>query len=197
MRARAARRRHLQQRQTVIFGTLVAVLLVAALLGGAMWSGVIPSPVNVPINSGEAGAEPEPVVPPCPPEDTLPVPYSEISANVYNGTDRQGLASQTAASLQNLGIATGDGENGPSYGGVVRLTTGVAGVAAAYTIAPLFSASQIVVDAREDDSVDVLLGAEYESLVTGGESTLDPEEPIPAPENCQPATVADEGGEDA
>ena len=46
VRARAARRRHLQQRQTVIFGTLVAALLVIGLLGGAVETKGMPKKVE-------------------------------------------------------------------------------------------------------------------------------------------------------
>ena len=185
-RARAARRRHLQQRQTVIFGTLVAALLLVALLGGAVWSGVIPSPINVPINSGEPAADPTPVAPPCPPADTPPVPYTDISANVLNGTETQGLAARTAATLQNYGVQIGHQSNGIPYGGVVQVTTGPLGVVSAYTISGLFSSTQIVLDGRDDATVDVLLGEGFDGVLDEGEITLDPEAPIPAPEDCRP-----------
>lgn len=184
MRARAARRRHLQQRQTVVFGTLVAALLVVGLLGGAMWSGVLPSPVNVPINSGGAEA-PTAVVPPCPPADTKPVKYTEISANVLNGTETQGLAARTAKSLREFGIQTGHEQNGTEYGGVVQLTTGPSGIASAYTLAALFTESQIVLDARDDDTVDVLVGTAYEGLIAADDIELNFKKPIPAPEGCR------------
>lgn len=186
VRARAARRRHMQQRQTVIFGTLVAALLFVALLGGAVWSGVLPSPIDVPINSGAPVATPEPVVPPCPPADTPPVAYPDITANVLNGTGEAGLAARTAATLENRGVMIGLLSDGTPYGGVALVTTGPLGIAAAYTLAGLFSESQIVLDAREDATVDVLIGSAYEGMLAEGEVTLDPEAPIPAPEGCQP-----------
>lgn len=193
LRARAARRRHLQQRQTVIFGTLVAALLLIGLVAGGMWTGVIPSPVSVPINDGNAAA-PTPVVPPCPPEGALPVPYSEIGVNVFNGTNTQGLAATTAAKLRAVGLQTALEQNGSAYGGVVQLTAGPTGVAAAYTVAALFPSSQIVLDARDDDSVDVLVGDGFEDLIPVEEVTLDPAAPIPAPETCSAVTVETEAG---
>lgn len=185
IRARQARRRHMQQRQTVIFGTLVAALLVVGLLGGAMWSGVLPTPVNVPINSG-APAEIPDVVPPCPPAEATAVAYDEISANVFNGTETQSLAAVTAAILRDYGIQTGQETNGTPYGGVVQLTAGPLGVASAYTLAGLFEDSQIVLDNREDATVDVLLGEQFEELLAVEEATLAPGEPIPAPDGCRP-----------
>lgn len=196
VRARAARRRHMQQRQTVVFGVLVTALLVVGLVGGAVWSGVLPSPIDVPINSGPPAATPAPVVPPCPPEGATPVPYSEISVNVLNGTETQGLAASTAASLRSNGIQTGREQNGQPYGGVARLTAGPLGIASAYTLAPLFSASQIELDAREDATVDILLGNGFEDLVPVETAALDPKEPIPAPAECRPVETPDDEAKD-
>jgi hypothetical protein len=175
----------MQQRQTVIFGTLVSALLVVGLLGGAMWSEVLPTPIDVPINSGAPAEIPE-IMPPCPPADAVPVPYNEISANVLNGTETQGLAALTAAVLRDHGIQTGREQNGTPYGGVAQLTAGPLGVASAYTLAALFPESQIVLDAREDASVDVLLGEQYEELLPIEEITLEAEAPIPVPAECRP-----------
>lgn len=195
VRARVARRRHMQQRQTVIFGTLVTVLLVAGLLGGAVWSGVLPSPIDIEINSGAPEATPAPVAPPCPPEGALPVPYSEISVNVLNGTETQGLAAGTAATLRSYGIQTGREQNGQRYEGVARLTAGPLGVASAYTLAALFSSAEIVLDAREDATVDVLLGLAFEDVLPLEQVELDPEAPIPPPADCRPVeTPAEDEG---
>lgn len=184
MRARAARRRHLQQRQTVIFGSLIAALLVAGLAGMAMWTGIVPSPINVPIYSGPQPTTPPPQVPPCPPEGAMPVAYGNITANILNGTDTQGLAGLTGATLRGYGIQTGREENGSPYGGVAQLTTGPAGVPSAYTLAALFTDSQIILDAREDATVDILIGSRFESLIALEQVELDPEAPIPVPDNC-------------
>lgn len=188
----------MQQRQTVIFGTLVAALLLVGLVGGAVWSGVIPSPIDIPVNSGEPAATPDPIAPPCPPADTTPVAYTDISANVLNGTDEQGLASRTGATLQNRGVQIGHLADGMPYGGVVQITTGPLGVTAAYTLAGLFSTAQIVLDGRDDATVDLLLGEAYEGVLPEEEVTLDPEAPIPAPEGCRPIEGEDaEDTEDA
>src|SRR5699024_9169245 len=135
--ARETRRRHLQQRQTVIFGSLIAGLLVIGLAAGAIWAGILPAPVSIPIQS----PEPEEVAaaPPCPPEDALPVPLGEISADVLNGTNRSGLAAGTSASLAERGVVIGDEANAPvRFEGVVRIVTGPTAVAEAYTVAAQF-----------------------------------------------------------
>ncbi|MFV0425533.1 MAG: LytR C-terminal domain-containing protein [Beutenbergiaceae bacterium] len=185
VRARVARRRHLQQRQTVIFGALIAALLVAGLLGIATWTNIIPSPISIPLYSGPPPAPVAEQAPPCPPEGALPVAYSQVSANVFNGTDTSGLAALTGASLRNYGIQTGRESNGTTYGGVAEITTGELGIPAAYTVAALFTDSQIVLDSREDGSIDILLGAQFEDLIPLEEVALDPEAPIAAPADCQ------------
>lgn len=193
VRARAARRRHMQQRQTVVFGSLVAGLLVVGLVGGAVWANIIPSPVSVPISSPETPTA-APVVPPCPPEGALPVPYGEITVNVLNGTETAGLAGRTATSLRGYGLRTDREDNGTPYSGVARIVTGPRGVAAAYSVAPIFSGSQVELDQREDESVDVVIGAELTDLVPEADAALPADEPLAAPEGCQPVEVSAEDG---
>lgn len=185
----------MQERQTVIFGTLIAALLVIGLVAGAMWSGVLPSPITVPINSG--GVEsPDPVTPPCPPADATWVPYNEISVNVLNGTDTRGLAASTAARLLEIGVQISSEQNGAPYGGVVKITTGPLGVSAAYTMAALFPSSQIVLDSREDETLDLLVGDGYEELVPEDERQVEAEAAIPAPADCRPVETSTDDSED-
>lgn len=189
VRARAARRRHLQQRQTVIFGTLIAVMLVSGLAAGAMWTGILPSPFSVAINSPEptdAGA-----TMPCPPDGATFVPLSEISANVLNGTDRRGLAATAAAALTDHGIAVGNQANAESlFAGQARIMAGPQGLPAAFTAAELFGDAAIEVDSRSDETIDIVLGAEFEELRADDEIAIDPDAPIPAAAECTPLSTA-------
>ncbi|MBK5248621.1 MAG: LytR C-terminal domain-containing protein [Actinomycetales bacterium] len=190
--ARAGRRRHLQQRQTVIFGGLIAAILVIGLTATAMWVGILPSPINVPISS------PTPTdtvaAMPCPPDGQLPVPYAEISANVLNGTNTAGLAATTAASLAGYGVSIGQQANANArYAGVARIVAGPLGVGAAYTVAALFPEATIETDARSDATVDVIVGSEFEALLPAESITLDPTVDIPAPEGCTPVALPTEG----
>ncbi|WP_147915823.1 LytR C-terminal domain-containing protein [Ruania zhangjianzhongii] len=189
VRARAARRRHLQQRQTVIFGTLIAVMLVGGLAAGAIWTGILPSPFTVAINSPEptdAGASM-----PCPPENATFVPLSEISANVLNGTDRQGLAATAATALTEQGIAVGNQANAESrFAGEARIIAGPQGLPAAFTAAQLFADATIEVDSRSGETIDVVIGAEFEDLRADDEIAIDPEAPIPAAAECTPLATA-------
>ena len=189
VRARAARRRHLQQRQTVIFGALIAAMLVGGLTAGAMWVGILPSPFSVAINSPEpteAGA-----TTPCPPEGATFVPLEEISANVLNGTNRNGLASTTSAALAEHGVAIGREANAESrFTGAARIIAGPQGLPAAFTTAELFTDATIEVDSRSGETIDVVLGSAFQELRPDEEIAIDPEAPIPAAAECTPLSTA-------
>ncbi|SEE90459.1 LytR C-terminal domain-containing protein [Ruania alba] len=187
-KARAARRRHLQQRQTVIFGTLITAMLVIGLAAGAVWVGILPSPVSIAISepesteTGDAG--------PCPPEAATYVPLNEISANVLNGTSRSGLAASTSAELGDRGISVGRQDNAESpFAGVVRIVSGPEGLAAAYTAGVLFTDARIEVDSRTDETIDVILGSAYEALRSADEVDIDPAVEIPVPQGCEPLST--------
>ncbi|GMA30093.1 hypothetical protein [Litorihabitans aurantiacus] len=84
---RALRRRHLLQRQTIVFGTLSVLLVGAGLAGLGVHLGILPSPVTSEFTDLEAQEEAAQFTP-CPAEGALPVTYDQITANVYNGTAR-------------------------------------------------------------------------------------------------------------
>ena len=164
-------------------------MLVSGLAAGAIWVGILPSPVSVAINS------PEPTDPgastPCPPEDATFVPLSDISANVLNGTDRRGLASTTSAALAEHGIAIGNEANAESqFTGEAQITAGPQGLPAAFTAAELFNAATIEVDSRSGETIDIVIGTEFEALRASDEIAIDPEAPIPAAAECTPLSTA-------
>lgn len=189
-RARAERKKALQQRQTVIFGVIVVVLLVFGLLSGLMWANIIPSPISRPITSPTA-----PVVAtkpwPCPPDNTLPVPYTAMTVEVLNGTRQPGLAGRTASDLQGLGVNVVQATDAKDrYTGATELTAGPNGLGVAYTLAALFPDAQITLDEREDAGVSITVGSKFTELRTADQVALDPNAPLPAPTNCKPLTPA-------
>jgi hypothetical protein len=183
-RQRAIRRRHLLERQAVIFGGLIAALLTLLVVGLAVWFGAVPAPVSVPFVTPPP--EETTAAPPCPPQDARPVPYQEITVNVYNGTTRGGLAAATAAELANRGLRIGVRANDPygMYEGATLVRTGGAGLAHAYTVAAIFPDAVVQLDVREDTTVDVTLGSRYNGLRPPVEAELNPNEPIAAPAGC-------------
>lgn len=188
---RATRRRRLQQRQTVIFGGLVTALLVIALIAGAIWTGLLPAPVTREFSAEEETAGQ--LVQPCPPEGAVPVELSSVTANVYNGTDRAGLAAATGSALGALGVVVNQEANWPagSYDGVVQVVSGPLGVTAAYSVARLFEGAVVALDStRNDETVDVVLGQAYQSMLSPDQvATLDPAAPLTVPEDCTPVEL--------
>lgn len=185
---RTRQRRSLHERQTLIIGGLVTVLVIIALVNAGIWAGLLPSPIN-----REFSSEPEPSTPgeviPCPPEGGTPVEFSEVTANVYNGTDRAGLAGATAETLAAAGVHINTEANWSlgAYDGAVMVMTGTSGVPAAYTLAELFPNAVVGLDERIDESVDVVLGDQFETMLTADEiAALDRNQPFAAPEGCQP-----------
>jgi len=193
--AREARRRHLQQRQTVIFGSLIAGLLVFGLGAGAVWAGILPPPISVPIQS----PEPDDVAPPapCPPEGALPAPMNEISVNVLNGTNQSGLAASTAAGLAERGAAIGDEANAPAaFDGVVRVVSGPTAVAEAYTLAAHFPEALIELDSRTEDVLTITVGESFEGLLPEESVELDDEVPLEPLPGCEPVQVEEDAEAD-
>jgi len=162
--SRQQRRRSEHERQTVVFGIILAIMAVAGLIGAAVYSDT----VDLPFLSRPFATEPAPVAAPvpCPPDGTLPVAAAQITVNVLNGTGLNGLAAQTAGSLQTFGFAVGDTGNAPTTVTTVgTITFGPAAIAQAYTLALYLPDAELVLDAaRTDPTIDLTIGKEFEEL---------------------------------
>ena len=185
-RARALRRRHMHERQAVVFGVLLASLAVIGLGAAAVYTGSL----NLPFVDEEFLAEPTPTIAsasfPCPPEGAKAEPYSVITVNVYNTTGTSGLAATTMNDLVAREFKAGTTGNLPEYAGTVQVITGPASVARAYTLAAQVEGAQLVMDGRTGGSVDLVLGTGYKGLLAPDEVTLDPEAPLESPPGCTP-----------
>jgi hypothetical protein len=185
-RARTLRRRHMHERQAVIFGVLLAGLALAGLGAAAVYTGTLGVPFlarGFSTPAPEAGT----TAVPCPPEGAAPVPYAQVTVNVFNGTGVPGLAAQTAAALTERGFVVGTTANSPAnVTGTARLTFGAAGVAAAYTLAAQLDKPVLVLDPRADATVDMTVGTGYVGLVSADLIALDPAVPFAAPAGCVP-----------
>lgn len=187
---RQARRRRLQQRQTVIFGGLITALLLVGLVAIAMWSGVLPAPFSRDFSHPEPSAAVATV--PCVPDGATPVAFGEITANVFNGTDRSGLAGETAQQLVQLGVVVNQEANWPdTYEEAVEIRVGPLGVTAGYSLARLFPAASVALEStRTDEAVDVVLGTAYTAMISPDEAAaLDPAVPLVSAEGCTPVEV--------
>lgn len=177
----------MRERQAVIFGILLAALAVIGLGAAALYT----DSVQLPFFDRQFAAEPTPTPSldpvPCPPKGALPVKYSKVTVNVYNGTSTAGLASRTAADIKARKFKVGKTTNAPvNYAGVARINFGTKGVAAAYTLAAHVPGALLTLDARKNATVDLTLGSDFTELVAADEVTLDPKTPLVAPANCTP-----------
>lgn len=150
---RAQRRR----RAVVLVGLLVAVVLlgVLAILGLVLRDGTK--------DSGASSA-----ATPCrTAEAETPAPDS-IVVNVYNSTQRTGLAATTATDLSthrfHIG-SVGDDPLGAAINDVAEIRHGRKGKDAAEVLKSRVRGARLVVDERSDGSVDLALGQRF-SVVT-------------------------------
>ena len=125
------------------------------------------------------------------PEKTVTEPRF-TNVNVINGTERKGLATAVAKELQKrqfkvLTIASETPDKPIKVVVVVRY--GEAGKLAAHTVSLQFPTKvKMVADDREDESVDVVIGENYKSMI-GIKKGLAAIEPKEEPHGCVLATT--------
>ena len=113
-------------------------------------------------------ASPKPLASPgCQTADPSTSPGT-VTINVYNATDRAGLAGSVAKSLRTQGFKVATVSNDPtgkSMGGVGEVRHGPTGAAGASLAAARLPGATVVRDARTDDTVDLVLGSRFRALV--------------------------------
>lgn len=181
--ARALRRRHKHERQAVIFGVLIASLAVTGLAAVAVYTGTIDPPFDRGFSSKDV-LQDEVLAQPCIPEGTFPVAYNAIAVNVLNATDQGGLASTTSTALTERGFTVATTGNTQVVVEGIRIAFGSASLGSAYTLAAHFEGADLYYDAREDASVDVILGSSFEALKAPEAVALDPTIPMVSREGC-------------
>lgn len=96
----------------------------------------------------------------------LPKPAT-VTVNVYNATDRAGLAKRTAAVLKTRGFGIGKIANDPlgkSLTNVGEIRYGPAGKANAQLVAYYVPGAVLVADQRTDATVDFVIGAKFKAI---------------------------------
>jgi len=186
---RTLRRRHMHERQAVVFGVLLAGLAVAGLGAAALYTDAL----DLPFLDREFSAEPteaaEETRTYCPPEGALPVATGEITVDVYNGSGLDGLAGETANALTERGYVIGGKGNAPSeVTGAGRIIYGAAGIQAAYTLQAYVPDAVLQLDGRTDTRVDLVVGTEFAGILPPDQVALDPAAPLLGPEGCIPFT---------
>ena len=89
------------------------------------------------------------------------------TVNVYNATDRDGLAARTAAEVRKRGFVVATVANDPlqrPVTGTAEVRYGPSGIAKAKLVLALVKGAKPTRDARTDSSVDLVLGEKFTAL---------------------------------
>ena len=148
-----------RRKRTVRTLTVVALLMLVTFAAAAVyyqgWAGNKASPTP-PANAGCQSADPS-------------LTPGAVTINVYNATDRAGLAGSVAKSLRTQGFKVATVANDPtgkSMTGVGEVRHGPTGAAGASLAAARLSGAKVVRDERTDNTVDVVLGRRFRALST-------------------------------
>lgn len=181
------RRRRLFARQAVVFGFLTVALGAMLLVAIAQFTGVLPSPFSRDF-SEEDSREEVALKPVCPPSGSEPVAADSITVNVYNGTNRTGLAADVEKKLAAIGFKIGDvGNFDAGYNGTALIRVAEGQIPAGYTLSRLFDKPLVVFDDRDTPNIDLILGEEYNELGSKENIGTDPFTP---PSDCVPPGAA-------
>lgn len=179
--ARRRRRRvRIRRLQGAFFAFVVLAVVAIGTAAGAYYYGLWEWPVD--------DATVTAPVAPCPTPTPTTAPIASVVVNVYNSTDRAGLAGGVAQVLTERGFTVEAVDNDPvdvEVSEAAQVRHGPEGVLAARTVAAQVAGSVLVDDARAGTVVDVALGTGYQQLrsPTEAEQLVQPA-PIPSPAGC-------------
>ena len=195
--------RHRRKQSPVIAVVLVAIGMVILLGAGYGLSRIIQGSgssdaggTSAPTDGSATSAAPEPQ--PCvtvtvTPGAGLPSP-AQVTSNVYNATDRAGLAASTAEELQVRGFLIGVIDNDPlakTITTVAEIRHGPSGEQAARLMSFYIPGAELVDDGRKDATIDTVLGAAYTSIAPQSEvdTALAAPSPSPSGPGCSPSAA--------
>ncbi|MDR1426477.1 MAG: LytR C-terminal domain-containing protein [Bifidobacteriaceae bacterium] len=182
------RKRRLIMRQTLILGLLIAVIAVAGVASAAMFLGRMDPLLSAPFSSPTPLSEDHGPTP-CPRDESSMYPQAAlVTVNVLNGSSMNGAATYLAQALERRGFIVGRVDNAPiEYSGVALLRTGELGLSRAYLLlAHAPEGTLLTLDNRADESVDMIIGAQYETLRPLETVNVHSGTVIPFPADCTP-----------
>ena len=182
----------------MVFGVLIAFLAVCGIFALAVYSGAINLPFSRSFTTVGASTQETYPVPCLPavdgqPDGALPVAYQDVEVRVLNASavstavGEVGAAAAFESDLGRRGFTVIDRANfeGPQKVDS-ELRFGAKGVVAAYTLAQHLPDIRLVLDARKNATVDLLVGEEYLAPYPADDVTLSGDEPLPNAEDCVP-----------
>jgi LytR cell envelope-related transcriptional attenuator len=167
-----APRRPADHRHTRTAVTLLALAGFVLLAGWIAWNSLTELSDADEVDSAAPTCLPAPT--------TTPPAPADIRLNVYNSTDRNGLASSTAGAMRERGFAILDIANDPlgrEITGTAEVRAGVDNQGAASVVMAQVAGAVFVPDDRTDDSVDLVVGVAFEALAPPGATPV----PLPNP----------------
>lgn len=195
--------RHRRRQSPVVAVVLVVVGMVilfgagyglSRIIQGASSDGSSDASSSSSASASATTPEPEPCVTvTVTPGAGLPSP-SQVTTNVYNATDRAGLAASTAEELQVRGFVVGAIDNDPlskTITGVAEIRHGPSGESAARLMAFYLPGAELVDDGRQDATIDTALGAAYTAVAPQSEvdAALAAPSPSPSGPGCSPTAT--------
>jgi hypothetical protein len=194
--------RHRRKQSPVVAIVLVVIGMVILFGAGYGLSRIIQGSSGSDADGGTPTTAPTSTAPepePCvtvtvTPGAGLPSP-SQVTTNVYNATDRTGLAASTAEELQVRGFLIGTIDNDPlakTITGVAEIRHGPSGELAAKLMAFYLPGAELVDDGRADATIDTALGAAYTTVAPQSEvdAALAAPSPSPSGPGCSPSPQA-------
>jgi hypothetical protein len=140
----------------VVLVLLVGLIAVAIIVALAIMNGQIKIP------TAERSRAP---VSACPTAMFDYTPNDKVSLNVYNATNRPGLARSVADEFLARKFAVAEvGNTQSGYRGVAAVVSGAAGQSAAFSVQRNLPESDYFQDSRPDGSVDVILTGDFKEL---------------------------------
>jgi len=157
--------------QVILVVLLMLIVGVAAYFVGSYFGNRATPNTALPIGTNSTAATTSADAVPCVtattiPGKSLPKP-SAVALNVYNGTDRAGLARKTADTMKDRGFKVGKVANDPlgkTVTSTAEIRYGGTGLAAAQLVRFYVPGAVLVKDSRKDASVDLVVGAAFKGV---------------------------------
>ncbi len=144
---------------------LITLLIVALMLFFAFWYAY---------SYYQASDERRAIARPTCTQAAAPLVPADVTVNVYNATDRAGLAAQSATDVRKRGFRVSTVANDPLQRKVAiaaEVRFGTSGAPGSKLVLRLVKGSKAVKDSRTDSSVDLVLGEKYTKLTAAPKVT--------------------------
>ncbi|MEU9132810.1 LytR C-terminal domain-containing protein [Kitasatospora sp. NPDC048540] len=130
-----------------------------------------PEPGSSPAAGSGAPAAPGGAAAPAPGATSTAIPQPQaVTVNVYNATDKSGLAARTADELKKRGFTVGAVGNAPSaldkkVPGTAQVISGPGGLGAAVLVGSQVAGATTTADTRADATVDLVIGDAWSAML--------------------------------